>query len=45
MFTRQERIKRREAGKCDSPCLQYFRIAPIAIRNNKTPRQLTKAGK
>jgi hypothetical protein len=45
MSKRQERIKKRNAGKCDSPCLQYYGIPSIANRNEKTPRQLTKAGK
>jgi hypothetical protein len=45
MFSRQERIKRRNAGKCDSPCLQYYGIPNIAKRDKKTPLQLAKAGK
>ena len=45
MSKRQERIKKRNAGKCDSPCLQYYGIPSIVNRHNKTPLQLAKAGK
>jgi len=42
MSIRQDRIKKREAGKCDSPSLQFFGIRPIKDRADKKPIQLSK---
>lgn len=45
MSKKQERIKKRNAGKCDSPCLQYYGIPAINKRTDKKPLQLYKQGK